>query len=93
MCPCPERSFASAKLTSSLLLNRSEPVPLCIFRVLETIEVPVWPGITTEHFTCGSVEPKIGDEGFGEPFYGEFRRAISGVRNMRPHRGPEPRAA
>ena len=33
----------------------SESVPLCTLRELETIEVPIWPGITTEHLMCGAL--------------------------------------
>ena len=40
---------------TSLSLRRSESVPLWILRELETIEVPIWPGITTEHLMCGAL--------------------------------------
>ncbi len=30
-------------------------MPVCTLRELETIEVPIWPGITTEHLMCGAL--------------------------------------
>ena len=36
-------------------LNSSDSVPLWILRELETIEVPMCPGITTEHLMCGAL--------------------------------------
>src|SRR6478736_5270997 len=38
----------------SFSLMRSESVPKCTFREFEGIEVPMWPGITTEHLICGA---------------------------------------
>ena len=29
-------------------------VPNCTLRELATIEVPMWPGMTTEHLMCGA---------------------------------------
>src|SRR5215218_239295 len=48
----PSRSRISA---TSLSLRRSESVPLCTLREFDMIEVPIWPGITTEHLMCGAV--------------------------------------
>jgi hypothetical protein len=33
----------------------SESLPLWILREIEAIEVPIWPGITTEHLICGAL--------------------------------------
>src|SRR5260370_38059264 len=34
---------------------RSESVAYCTFREFDMIEVPIWPGITTEHLICGAL--------------------------------------
>ena len=68
---------------------RRQSLPLCTLRELATIEVPMWPGMTTEHLMCGALSLQIGDQRLGEALHRELRRAVGGVRHARPERRPE----
>ena len=41
--------------STSLALSSSDSVPLWILREFDTMEVPMCPGITTEHLMCGAL--------------------------------------
>ena len=44
----------------SLAFSVSESLPLWTLRELVTIEVPIWPGMTTEHLMCGAFMRQVG---------------------------------
>ena len=52
---CPSTAIRARIWAISLALRSSESLPLWTLRELVTIEVPMWPGMTTEHLTCGAL--------------------------------------
>ena len=58
-------------------------------RVLKAITVPMWPGMTTEHLTCGAFTRRSMMQRLGEALHRELGRAVGGVREPGPERGPE----
>ena len=47
-------------------------LPLWIFRELAEIEVPMWPGITTEHLICGACTARSVISASVKPFTANF---------------------
>ena len=50
----PIEATAARIWAISLAFMVSESLPLWTLRELTTIEVPIWPGMTTEHLMCGA---------------------------------------
>ena len=46
--------------------------PECTARELVTIDVPIWPGMTTEHFTCGALSFRSFISDSEKPFTANF---------------------
>jgi len=59
-----------ARATSVAVIS-SESLPFCTLRVLAAIEVPIWPGITTEHLTCGALSRRSLIKASVNPFTAE----------------------
>ena len=57
----PEGKHGQAALFLNLFLSAIDPklvylkTPVRILRELPTIDVPIWPGMTTEHLMCGAL--------------------------------------
>src|SRR5215470_13768228 len=82
-----KRSRACARPAASIASDSRSPP--WILRVFARIEVPIWPGMTTEHLNVRRVDLQIGDQRLGEPLDREFRGRIGGMRNAWPDRGPK----
>jgi len=50
----------------------SESVPPWILRELALIEVPIWPGMTTEHLMCGALMRRSVISASVKPFTANF---------------------
>jgi len=57
---------------SSLGVKSGESWPAWILRELVTIEVPIWPGITTEHLMCGAFRRRSACSASLKPFTANF---------------------
>ena len=67
---------------SSLAVKSSELLPAWILRELATIEVPMWPGMTTEHLMCGAFSRRSVMQRLGEALHRELGGAVGGVRHV-----------
>ena len=66
------RRSARRQRVSLALRTRRISLPLWILRELETIEVPMWPGITTEHLMCGAFSRRSVISASVKPFTANF---------------------
>ena len=69
---CRDAASRARAARSSLALSLSDSLPLCILRELATIEVPMWPGITTEHLMCGALSRRSVISASVKPFTANF---------------------
>ena len=68
--------FSRSRVTPiSTSVRRSDSLPLWIFRELDTIEVPIWPGITTEHLMCGALSRRSVINASENPFTANLAEA------------------
>ena len=86
----PSRRLRGAHLGDApWRVRSSDSLPLWILRELATIEVPMWPGMTTEHLMCGAFRREVGDQRLGEALHRELGGAVGGVRHAGAERRPE----
>ncbi len=67
---CAARAWPSSSAVIGVVLGCCSST----LRELATIAVPMWPGITTEHLTCGALQAQVGDQRLGEALHGELGR-------------------
>src|SRR6516162_9278646 len=81
------RSRACARPAASIASDSRSP--LWILRVLARIEVPIWPGMTTEHLMCGALIRRSVISASVNPLTANFRSRIGGMRDAWSDRGPK----
>ncbi len=64
--------------------------PAWILRELVTIEVPMWPGITTRALDVRRVHVEVGLQRLAETLHRELGGAVGGVRHRRADRRLKP---
>ena len=65
--------------------------PNWILRELATIDVPMCPGMTTEHLMCGAFTRRSVISASVKPFTANFAALVGGVRHARPQAKPRSR--
>ena len=85
----PAAAASSRVRAISAAANVSDSLPLWIFRELAEIEVPMWPGITTEHLICGACTARSVISASVKPFTANFAAQYAVWEMRGPDRCPE----
>ena len=85
--PREDQRLRATSSSAGVICRSSRPVMMRL--ELMAMEVPMWPGITTDTFTCGRVGAEVVDERLGEALHRELGGAVGTVRAGGAERGPE----